>query len=201
MAYMTILSILFFSWKFGQPVNFPNSPKPWGWMGEVRCLGPGPKKKVIFLDPFPYSTRHLFVINISTSFLQAYKNDAKEDKFQVCGSSVSPIGKTKHLPSSRQALWFVAHVRYLNAGVGKDFFFSTFVRIWFTHTHNFFTVSLDILLYRTETLRWSPHAGRSKHFNLIWVSSEVILCCVDILFYLTNKDLEKNCINLKHSWH
>ena len=152
MAYMTILSILFFSWKFGQPVNFPNSPKPWGGMGEVRCLGPGPKKKVIFLDPFPYSTRHLFVINISTSFLQAYKNDAKEDKFQVCGSSVSPIGKTKHLPSSRQALWFVAHVRYLNAGVGKDFSFSPSLDYdSHTHTQLFHSVSGHFVISYRDT--------------------------------------------------
>ena len=43
------------------------------------------------------------------------------------------------------------------------------------------------LLYHTEKLWWSPHAGRLKHFNLIRVSFEVILCCVDILFYLLNK--------------
>ena len=131
-------------------------------MGEVRCLGPGPKKKVIFLDPFPYSTRHLFVINISTSFLQAYKNDAKEDKFQVCGSSVSPIGKTKHLPSSRQALWFVAHVRYLNAGVGKDFSSPPSLE-YDSHTHTTFSQCLWTFCYIVQRHFGGVHmqGGRS----------------------------------------
>ena len=54
MGYLTILSILFFH-DFGRlSEKFEPGPKRAGWLGGVRCLGPGPKKVFFFLVLFPH---------------------------------------------------------------------------------------------------------------------------------------------------
>ena len=53
MAYLTILSVLFFH-DFDQfSEKFGPGPKRAGWECGVRCLGPRAKNNGFFSDPFP----------------------------------------------------------------------------------------------------------------------------------------------------